>query len=171
MNEIWKDIEGYGGEYQVSNLGRVRSCKKGEWKTLKQGKHIKGYLMVMLYANNKSTPFTVHRLVCEAFIGPRPNGKVINHKNSNKTDNSISNLEYVSKKENYKHAFISGKINLKGERQSNSVLTDKQALEILNIRKEKNLTYSKIAEIYNVSEHVVGKLIRRQSYTHLIPDK
>lgn len=93
--EIWKDILGFAGVYQVSNMGRVRSCKLGSWKVLRPVKLKCGYEVVTLYSDKRRT-FYVHRLVAQAFI-PNPNKyRYVNHKNEVKTDNHSSNLEWCT---------------------------------------------------------------------------
>lgn len=95
MIEIWKDIVGYEGLYQVSNLGRVKSSFRYK-KILKQFEDNKDYLRVTLYKNNKSKSIKVHKLVAEAFI-PNPNNyNCVNHKDENKTNNNVENLEFCS---------------------------------------------------------------------------
>lgn len=93
--EIWKDIFGYGGVYQVSNRGRVRSCKRRSWKILKPMKLSNGYESVTLYSDKRNMEY-VHRLVAQAFI-PNPNDYLyVNHKNEVRTDNRVSNLEWCT---------------------------------------------------------------------------
>lgn len=110
MIELWKDIEGYEGLYQVSNLGRVKSLKKG--KILKQHDNGKGYMQVGLWKNNKGKCYYVHRLVSEAFVDNPENKPQINHKDKNKTNNCVYNLEWVTCKENQHH-----KVNFEGYKQ------------------------------------------------------
>ncbi len=102
MKEIWKDIEGYEGLYQVSNLGDVRSLKYAggnKVKILKQG-NVNGYKRVSLHKNNKQKNYFVHRLVAMTFI-PNPNNlPLVNHKDENKTNNSVDNLEWCTQKYN-----------------------------------------------------------------------
>lgn len=98
MEEIWKPITGYGGKYEVSNLGNVKS-----FVIYKNGRIIKpsntdGYLRVMLYDNGRKT-FTVHRLVLQTFL-PIEENKEVNHKNHITTDNRLENLEWCSSSEN-----------------------------------------------------------------------
>ena len=101
--EIWKDIEGFEGLYKVSNLGRIKSlnyrCTKKE-KLLKHGSDKDGYLNVKLCKEGKVKSRSVHRLVAQAFI-PNPDNKPeVNHKDEDKTNNKVENLEWVTSKEN-----------------------------------------------------------------------
>lgn len=100
-NERWKDIDGYDGAYQVSDLGRVRSHKSGEWKVLDGSKDSSGYLQVGLYKGKKAKLFLVHRLVAQAFIPNSDETKtIINHINEDKTENKVSNLEWCDNQYN-----------------------------------------------------------------------
>lgn len=108
--EVYKDIEGYEGQYQVSNLGNVRSldreCKGNKCVFIKKGKilspktHKNGYLIVGLCKDSKMKMYYIHRLVAEAFI-PNPNNlPIINHKDEDKTNNNLINLEWCDKSYN-----------------------------------------------------------------------
>ena len=103
MEELWSDIDGYEGLYQVSNLGRVKSLnynKTGKERMLKPGTDGFGYLFVILYKNRNQRLFKVHRLVANAFI-PNPDVKPeVNHKDEDKTNNCLTNLEWMTSKEN-----------------------------------------------------------------------
>ena len=97
MNEIWKNINGYEN-YQVSNLGNVKSCKRN--KMLKPYKDIWGYLRVTLHDKNGSKHFKIHRLVAKCFI-PNPNNlPQVNHKDENRLNNNVNNLEWCTAKYN-----------------------------------------------------------------------
>lgn len=96
-NEQWRDIDGYDGAYQVSDLGRVRSKKYGRWKVMKQVKSSTGYLNVGLLKDGKRKTFLTHRLVAQAFIDNDDETKTyINHRNEDKTENKVSNLEWCT---------------------------------------------------------------------------
>ena len=108
MEEIFRDIEGYNGSYQVSNLGRVKSFKNGHEKILKQGISSVGYLYVILCQDGTATTSRVHRLVAETFIPNTENKPQVNHKDGCKTNNCITNPEWCTCSENVKHAFLNG---------------------------------------------------------------
>ena len=100
-NEKWRDIDGYDGMYQVSDLGRVRSNKSGEWKVLSGSKDSWGYCIIGLSLNCKRKNYKVHRLVASAFIENDDDTKnEINHINEIKTDNRASNLEWCNRQYN-----------------------------------------------------------------------
>lgn len=102
MEEIWKTIEDYPN-YMVSNMGRVKAInwhREGKEKEMKPYTTYKGYLRLRLTKNGKSKQFQIHRLVAEAFI-PNPDNKPqIDHINTDKTDNRVENLRWVTNKEN-----------------------------------------------------------------------
>lgn len=113
--EIWKDVKGYEGIYEVSNLGNIKSlrrllphfCGGNRVKSeiilkIKIGKL--GYCSLSLSKNNKYKSYLVHRLVCIAFIPNPENKPQVNHIDGNKSNNNAFNLEWVSSKENYHHS-------------------------------------------------------------------
>ena len=99
MKEIWKDIKGYEGMYQVSNLGRVRSLKYGKYKILK-GSKTNGYLQVRLSKNGYQTTYRIHRLVAETFIDKIEGKNCVDHINGIRDDNRSENLRWCTVKEN-----------------------------------------------------------------------
>lgn len=101
--ELWKDIQGFEGLYQVSNLGNVRSLnwrRTGQVKELFLKKHNRGYLQVELTNGKIKKTFMVHRLVALHFVVGYQKGYVVNHINENKTDNRAENLEWLSESAN-----------------------------------------------------------------------
>lgn len=94
--EIWKDIEGYEGLYQVSNLGRVKSLKYDKEKIMKLWTNPRGYLNVYLCKNNKKKCGRIHRLVAEAFIPNPDNLPCVDHINCIITDNRVENLRWCT---------------------------------------------------------------------------
>ena len=104
--EIWKDIKNYEGLYKISNLGRVKSLPKYAGRSYRKEKILKtyldknGYVKVILCKNNRTRFLSIHRLLAEAFI-PNPNDyPQINHKDENKQNNSLNNLEWCTCKYN-----------------------------------------------------------------------
>lgn len=109
MPEIWIPIEGYEGLYTVNQFGEVWSHKTN--KVLTPNKMTHGYLCVHLYQGGKSTRRvrTIHQLVAEAFLGNPHKYTEVNHKDFNKANNNVKNLEWVSRKENVQHAIAAGR--------------------------------------------------------------
>jgi hypothetical protein len=131
MSEIWKDIPEFEGFYQASNLGRIKRLfgviktkkrKRLTWysmsekcetltvqeRILSPGKDFNGYFKVNLNKNGKSKNYFVHRLVALAFIPNPENKPQVNHKDLDKINNNLSNLEWVTHQENISHAFANG---------------------------------------------------------------
>lgn len=125
MKEIWKDIKGYEGLYQISNFGKVKALEKQIWngkaylhfpekiRILNCDKD--GYLNVTLYKRGKSKTFKVHRLVAEAFIPNPKNKPTVNHKDGDKTNNYVTNLEWATNQENIQHAYRTNLMSQSGE--------------------------------------------------------
>ena len=105
MQEIWKDVKGFEGKYKVSNLGNIYSIKKDI--IISPTYNHKGYLRVSLY-NKKQYILTIHRLVAKAFIPNPKNLPQVNHKDGNKTNNCVENLEWCDNSYNIKEAYRLG---------------------------------------------------------------
>ena len=108
-DEIWKDIPGYEGLYKISSLGRVLSLRTGLFrKDVQSGR---GYRAVQLSDNNgKKKRHYIHRLVAYAFLGTPPSPTCeVNHKDLDKTNNVVDNLEWCTPEENMHHAYLNGK--------------------------------------------------------------
>ena len=122
--EIWKQVDGYEGMYEVSNYGEVKSVsryttgnrhRKLKEKMLKKHENSFGYWLVALCKNGKAKDFRVHRLVAEAFI-PKVFGKpFINHKDGNPKNNNVDNFEWCTQKENIQHAYKTGLVKRHGK--------------------------------------------------------
>lgn len=154
MKEIWKDIENFEGLYQVSNFGRIKSFPRTGTQTKdirikKITLSTKGYMRTSLWKNKKSSMKSIHRLVAQAFI-PNPNNlPQINHKDGNKTNNNVENLEWVTAKENVAHAY---KIGLNKLNKVAQIDIDGNQIKLWNgigeISRELNLFQSNLVRAY-----------------------
>ena len=107
QEEIWKAVADSNGQYYVSSWGRVKSFKHGKERILKHW-IVKGYVFVQLSKNQKQKSMSIHRLVAESFIANPLNKETVNHKDGNKTNNFLDNLEWMTHKENTQHAWRNG---------------------------------------------------------------
>lgn len=155
--EEWKFVKNYEGYYEVSTHGRVRSVDrktnaaiKNNTQTTKKGKMLKlslkrnGYLAFDASKENECKTKTVHRVIAETFIANTENKAVVNHKNGIKTDNRVSNLEWVTNSENTQHAYELGLLKSTKNKEvkciENNMIfrSSYQAAEWLNLTRFKN---------------------------------
>jgi hypothetical protein len=171
MKEVWEDIKGFEGIYQVSNLGNVKSLyreihrkKMGilivPEKTLTPNVDKVGYARVTLYKKDFKYREFIHRLVAFSFIENTNNKPFINHKNGIKTDNIVDNLEWCTQKENVNHAYRT-KLRIPdiGQSKGTSKLKNTDIPIIRKMLKESSHTYKEIGDIYKVSSSAI-KLIK-----------
>ena len=134
MKEIWKDIKGYEGIYQISNLGQVKSLhnKLGQKELImKQNLKRNGYYQIRLKNNGKQKDYIVHRLVAQAFIDNPMKLPCINHIDENKTNNNVENLEWCTVEYNIAQQFCgSFKITVKGRTIVNSIFFCGKCIQI-----------------------------------------
>ena len=193
MKEIWKDIKGYEGLYKVSSRGRVKRLRRAyRAKSRGEGYHTridndlimstgdngKGYKVICLRKNGEKKQKYVHRLVAKAFIANPENKDQINHKDCDKSNNHVSNLEWSTINENMKHASENGllvcseyqkkqisKANT-GSGHGLSRLRESDILIIRNMR-SKGMTYQRIADRFDVNRATIGCIIRGKTWTHV----
>ncbi len=160
MKEIWKDIPNYVGEYQVSNLGRVKSFRASS-KYGSQKEYIlnpttkdNGYCNVTLYGKYGRHKYLVHRLVAEAFIQNPNNYPQVNHKDENPLNNSVSNLEWCTAE--YNNAYGTARIRIidSQSRPVEQLLIDGRTIAIYR-------SVSIACEIMGVSKSSLGYAIRK----------
>lgn len=196
MEEIWKDIEGYEGLYQVSNLGKVRSCDRYVRSVSKSGKVYRrrlnglilqdyqsdGYHMIDIQKYNIRESFLVHRLVAKAFVDNPDNKPAVNHIDRNKDNNSYNNLEWVTNQENSQHAKLTGHDFGKAWRGKHMTHDQRLNLSKCSTKKmpvkciETDQTFESIksaADTYNVTSETIrysirnSKPIKNKQYTFI----
>lgn len=155
-SEEWRNIPGFPG-YQASNIGRVRSVKITVLKC-RPGRNPAYFSVSLQRKGHKAVSRGIHQLVASAFIGPRPSGMLVNHKDTNKRNNRFPNLEYRTHQGNAQHASENGLL-LMGQDNPASKLTEQQVAEILG-RLAAGEMGRDICADYSVSDVVVS-LIRR----------
>jgi len=186
MEEIWKDIPGYEGHYQASNLGRIKSlCRFVTEKNTNrirplQGKVLipspnpKGYLGLALSKNGKVKQFRVHKIIAKVFI-PNPNQlPEVNHIDENKNNNMAANLEWCDHYYNIMYgtnrqrlsAVLKGRprIDLAGE---NSVTAKLKNEQVISIYKD-NRKYSEISLEYNIAISTISQIKHKTRWRHIL---
>lgn len=178
MQEIWKDVVGFEGLYKVSNFGNVMGMGKS-WvcgmynkirtkpkSILPKSTNTSGYHQIWLSKNKNGKNYRVHRLVAEAFLENPENKKDINHKNGNKTDNGLDNLEWCTRSENVLHAF---KNDLKkpssGSKHGMSKLKEYDVLKIRELAGKH--TKLELAEMFGVGRRSINNIVNHKSWQHI----
>jgi hypothetical protein len=175
--EIWKDVVGYEGIYQVSSFGgvkrlsrKVNHCNGKQWllneKQLKQSFDFDGYLHLSLTKDKIRKNYFVHRLIAISFIPNSENKIQVNHIDGCKSNNFISNLEWATLSENRQHAYRTGlQKGAIGNKQKSSKLNNEKVLEIRAIGKNKTLL--ELSKIYNVKFQTISKVLNRNTWKHI----
>jgi hypothetical protein len=181
MTEIWKslkDIVECGDNYEVSNLGRVRSIDR-KVNSISGGRTIKskmikfwydkdGYARVTLHFKGSKKHYMVHRLVALSFIENPDNKPTVNHKDGDKINNNIDNLEWSTYKEQINHADDNNlRVMPNGENWYNAKLTEDKVREIFYLYKSGKYSQRKLAEIYGVSTGAIQGITYKKSWKHL----
>lgn len=170
--EIWKDIPCYEGYYQVSNHGRIkfleRICYNGFGYFTKKEKILcikqkTGYITKCLMVDNIGKSYYVHRLVALSFITNSENKPFVNHIDGNKQNNRSENLEWVTAKENTRHAVVIGSIKMNGEDNKMSKLKKEDVLFI----RQSNLDINELAKIFEVKKTCIDRIITRKRWGHI----
>lgn len=173
IKEEWRDIEGFEGFYQVSNIGRVRRLLDRHQNSLDRNIILKpqtdrnGYKTVYLSKNNNRKIIHIHRLVAIGFLPNPDNKRCVNHKDGNKANNRVENLEWCTYSENTIHALENRlKIPERGEDVHNAALTNEQAdairKEYIFRSKEHNLFT--LAQKYGVSPSTIHLIVKNKHY-------
>lgn len=180
MQEIWKDCVGFEGYYKVSNKGRVmtiaretiksngRKCVVKE-KILAQGT-VSGYKSVTLKVNGTRKDMRIHRLVAMAFIG-KPYKEMVNHKDGNKANNNVENLEWATRSENEKHAYDTRLKESSGYHKQRVSDCNKERRtisdDIIRYIRNSKLSQYKLADELGISRSMVGLIRQRKRYADI----
>lgn len=174
--EEWRPVPEWEGWYDVSSLGRVRRirpCNRSyRGRILKARPNLQGYPMVWLSRHGQGMQTSVHRLVAAAFLGPCPNGCRTHHRDGNKQNNLIENLEWVTASINTRHAWASGLIRYRpfpqrrGEDRPNAKLTE---ANVRAIRAAKGrITSRKLADQFGVAHCTIVAIQGRRKWKHIV---
>jgi len=155
--EILKEIKGYEGIYSITSFGRVWSHRRKKW--LKQNNNGHGYSIVTFSVNNDRNDRKVHRLVADAFIENPDNKPQVNHKNGIKSDNCLSNLEWVTRRENQQHA-CDNNLNLRFK------LSYDTKILICRIYRTFNVRQNRLADHFKVAPSNISYIIK--TYTPIL---
>lgn len=163
MDESWKPITGYEGWYEVSDLGRVRRIKPARGgvcgRILCTVPHPQGYATLRLSKNDTATRYLIHRLVADAFL-PNPEGKAyVNHKDGVKTNNAVTNLEWMTASENSLHARVT-----LGQHKT---LTSADVIAIREEYATKKTRQVELAGRYGVSQNQISLIVMGKGWTHI----
>ena len=164
MEEIFKDVKGYEGYYEVSNLGRVRSTSYKGTRILKPSLKSR-YKIVVFCINQIKVHKLVHRLVAEAFI-PNPNNySIVNHIDGNRKNNEVSNLEWCTPLYNTQHAKSHNLLNRYEDRPTAKLTKEKVLLipELINL----GATTDDLKNLFNVSRRCIDNIFEGKNWTDL----
>lgn len=171
----WKPIPGFADTYEISEYGIIRRTTNGKNRpvgsVVRPAKDKNGYHFARLWNRDtqESRTASVHRLVMLAFVGEPPEGHEVNHKDGNKTNNHISNLEYMTHYENIIHSFR--ELNrmetvARGESASQAKLTEPQIIQIRE-RAAKGETRRALGDEFKVSHVAITQIVNRKTWRHV----
>lgn len=154
QEEIWKDVVGYEGLYQVSNFGRVRSKRVNRHEGGVMVTKIKknGYITIMLNVNHKRISKSVHRMVAEAFIPNPENKPQIDHIDGNPQNNNVTNLRWATAKENMNNPITKQRMSLSLSGENNPFYGKKHTAET-----RKKISKSREGKYFGENNHFYGK--------------
>lgn len=161
MQEIWKPVIGYEGLYEISNMGNVKGVRRSGCTGEPLKAHIdhNGYVNFSLTKDCKRKQCKGHRLVAMAFIPNPENKRTVNHKNGNKQDNRVENLEWMTYSENHKHAYRTGLKKVSDAQRKVASETGKRTCAINRLKKPVIMTDSTGSEMRFESAHAGARFV------------
>ena len=182
--EVWKDVVGYEGYYQVSSDGRVKGVDRWYEQYNASAKRIvkvfypeklfngevdkDGYIKVQLTKDKVRKKFFVHRLVAIAFIANVEKKPEVNHKDGIKSNNSSENLEWMTSSENTRHALDTKLYTAaRGEGSGMSKLTEVQVREIHRLYSLGNITHADLSKVYSVQGSAISRILTGVRWKHI----
>ncbi len=175
MKEIFKDVQGYEGLYQISNLGRVKSLKRrvriGSYERTVPEKYLThfdvlGYDIVVLHKKSKKYTAGVHRLIALHFIDNPENKPQVNHKDGNKKNNSIENLEWATSQENIQHSHDTGLTHTpRGSAHYRAQFHEHTIMKIRALAK--HLSQRVLANIFNCCQADISNIVNYKRWAHV----
>lgn len=155
----------YWTKYAASENGSVYGSRGGELSPIK---HHTGYLVITVRKDGKQRQLRAHRFIWECCVGKIPEGMVINHKDGDKHNNSLDNLEVVSHKENVDHAWqvLKREVTVRGENNAQAKLTEEQAKEVITLIK-RGWSNPTIANRYGLHPNYVSLIRHNKRWRHL----
>jgi hypothetical protein len=169
--EVWRPVVGWKNIYDVSNLGRIRRVLAAHGthagRVLKPWPATGGYLYVILQHRGRKAEIAVHRIVAASFLGRCPLRFDVNHKDGNRANPQLDNLEYLSRGDNHRHAYRILKrtvVSRTGETNGNSKLTQEQVAEIRRRYVRGKISQQSLAAEFQVNQTMIGFIIRRVNW-------
>ncbi len=165
--EVWKNVDGYVGVYQVSSFGRVRSLDRMRFgrggalvplygKIMKQKTSKYGYKVIHLRRDEKVSHPSIHRLVAIAFIPVVEGKETVNHKDGNKENNNVANLEWATNSEQMTHAVNSGLVEIRGTPKFSKEFKQK----VHDYYHSNQISVSNLADMFGISNRTAGRVVK-----------
>lgn len=170
--EVWKQIQGYEGYYEISTFGNVKSLVRTkqikEDRIMKVTNHCTGYIIVGLTLNGKQTLFRLHRIVAFHFCDKKIGCNIVNHKNGIKTDNRAENLEWTTVSGNSLHAVEMGLQKVRvGEESNLASLSESDVIQIRQLFSQGCYRQIDLGYRYKVSRTCISLIVNRKTWTHI----
>lgn len=171
MEEQWRDFEYNGAKYRVSSQGRIMGMRG---KLLKSHLNEDGYAVVTIGIGKKRTTEAIHRIVARVFI-EKPDNNVkyeVNHKDCNRENNCVENLEWVTHQQNVKHSYQNNRevqyVARDGIKNGRATFNDEEVLSIRKLYNESGYSIADLARLFHSKYSTIGNIVHNQTWKHLL---